>query len=289
MGGVWELDLPHNQQSVLLAFADHADHEGHNVFPSHKLVAWKCGYGKAAVRRIVHKLLKSEILVLENTGSGGTGKPNSYSIHLDKGIKKLPFVSDHDWGSKRPPDWGSKRPPVTNATGDHFDDGLGIISDGLGIAAKVPQPYNHHEPSNNHQPKSDQKALKVSTEEIYKAYPRKIAKLEALKAIQKALKSVPAQVLLDKTKEFAAAWNESEDLTYCPHPATWFNGQRFNDDPSTWIRNGHRSPSVLALRGLDKIDGSRYNALPDDERWPARQEDIRRVAAGQEPIYGADL
>jgi hypothetical protein len=30
-GLVWELDLPHNEAWVLMAMADHADHDGHNV------------------------------------------------------------------------------------------------------------------------------------------------------------------------------------------------------------------------------------------------------------------
>ena len=56
MGQVWNLDLPQNEQSVLLALADHADHNGGNVFPSNGLVAWKIGVSEDTVRRAKKKL-----------------------------------------------------------------------------------------------------------------------------------------------------------------------------------------------------------------------------------------
>jgi hypothetical protein len=41
-----------------------------------------------------------------------------------------------------------------------------------------------------------------------------------------------------------------DDRKYVPHPATWFNGGRYEDDPSTWARSaaqpnqGHGSPRI---------------------------------------------
>jgi hypothetical protein len=74
-----------------------------------------------------------------------------------------------------------------------------------------------------------------SIEEIYQAYPLKVGKPAALKAIQKALKKYPFETLLEKTKQFAAVRNG--DLAFCPHPSTWFNQERFNDSPDTWKRS----------------------------------------------------
>ncbi len=71
-------------------------------------------------------------------------------------------------------------------------------------------------------------------EEIYRLFPRKVAKPEALKAIQKALTKVSFHDLCSKTQAFAAARNG--DVAFCPHPATWFNQERYNDDPSTWVQ-----------------------------------------------------
>ncbi len=75
-------------------------------------------------------------------------------------------------------------------------------------------------------------------EEIYCAFPRKVGKPNALKAIRSALSKTPFDVLLQKTKDFASTRNG--DVSFCPHPATWFNQERYNDDPSTWVRDNNQ-------------------------------------------------
>lgn len=77
-------------------------------------------------------------------------------------------------------------------------------------------------------------------EAIYKAYPLKKGKPSALLAIRKALKNCSAADLLEKTEAFSMARNG--DMAFCPHPATWFNDERYNDDPSTW--NPRQQPNT---------------------------------------------
>lgn len=75
--------------------------------------------------------------------------------------------------------------------------------------------------------------------EIYAAYPKKVGKPAAMKAIAKALLAVDSPTLLQKTSDFAtavAAW-PVEDRRFVPHPATWFNQERYNDDPAEWTRS----------------------------------------------------
>ncbi|HEU4341481.1 MAG TPA: HNH endonuclease domain-containing protein, partial [Candidatus Binatia bacterium] len=76
--------------------------------------------------------------------------------------------------------------------------------------------------------------VKVTAEMVYDAYPLKVGKQSALKSIERCFKTTGPEVLLERTKQFAAARNG--DLDYCPHPTTWFNQGRFNDDPATWAR-----------------------------------------------------
>ncbi len=84
-------------------------------------------------------------------------------------------------------------------------------------------------------------------EEIYAAYPKHVAKPNALRAIKRALKSVTADYLLQRTKLFAATYNG--EVQFIPYPASWFNGARFNDDPATWRRspptNGKHQPGII--------------------------------------------
>lgn len=81
-------------------------------------------------------------------------------------------------------------------------------------------------------PKSAHAEAEAEAEAIYKIYPLKVSKGDAIKAIRKALARVPFEELRVKTEAFARARNG--DLGFCPNPATWFNGERYNDPPETW-------------------------------------------------------
>lgn len=70
--------------------------------------------------------------------------------------------------------------------------------------------------------------------EIYEQYPRKVARPEAIRAICSAIdRGTPAEVLLERTKAYAKIRGQQSN-GFTPHPSTWFNQDRFNDDPSTW-------------------------------------------------------
>lgn len=75
-------------------------------------------------------------------------------------------------------------------------------------------------------------------EAIYQAYPRKVGRQDALKAINKALTKLNAAALLERVQRYTAIvarWPE-KDWPFCPHPATWFNRGRYDDDPAAWLR-----------------------------------------------------
>lgn len=82
------------------------------------------------------------------------------------------------------------------------------------------------------EPEPDRKAQAV---QIYNAYPRKVARPNALKAIEKALKKTPFEIILAAVLTFAKA-REGEDSQFTPHPATWFNRQSYLDEPGELAR-----------------------------------------------------
>jgi len=65
-------------------------------------------------------------------------------------------------------------------------------------------------------------------EEIYEAYPRHVAKAEALKAIEKAIKIVSPEILLELTKKYSRQI-VGKDPQFTPYPSTWFNQRRWED------------------------------------------------------------
>lgn len=123
MGIAWEGKLPQNEKFVLLAYADHADHEGNGIFPSIGLIAWKTGYSTRNVTRIKQGLIKKGILVQTGTKDSGT---QIYRIDTEK-IPKLPDrkrnflssdnLSPHD--NLSPPPDTRVTPPLTPVSPPH--------------------------------------------------------------------------------------------------------------------------------------------------------------------------
>jgi DNA-directed RNA polymerase specialized sigma54-like protein len=74
MSQVWELDLPHNAQSIFLALADHADDDGY-CYPSVGRLAWKTGYGVRQVQRTLKDLRDQKLAI--PTGSVVGGRHNT--------------------------------------------------------------------------------------------------------------------------------------------------------------------------------------------------------------------
>jgi hypothetical protein len=93
--------------------------------------------------------------------------------------------------------------------------------------------------------------LPITAEDIYAAYPRKVGKQAAVKAINKAAKRVGSlSELLSCTKAYAAAtatW-PAADKQFIPHPATWFNRGSYDDDPKEWVRGAAATPSQFTRK-----------------------------------------
>lgn len=79
-------------------------------------------------------------------------------------------------------------------------------------------------------------------DQIYQAYPLKKGKPDALRAIVGAMnRGNDFDLLLSKTKAYSAA--RGGDLSFVPNPSTWFNQDRFKDDPETWVRTNGEKPN----------------------------------------------
>jgi len=108
-------------------------------------------------------------------------------------------------------------------------------------------------------------------EKIYKAYPRKVGKGAALKAIQNAVKRLEVLVdkeqidnaetfLAGKVQAFASS-PKGQAGQFCPHPATWFNQERYFDDPAEWQDRGGQQAQGQA-GGIPRVD----TATPEQRR-----------------------
>jgi hypothetical protein len=69
------------------------------------------------------------------------------------------------------------------------------------------------------------------SEDLYASYPRHIGRGAALKAIEKALKKVPYGRLSAALQAYCRKVEaERTEDQFIPHPATWFNQERYDDD-----------------------------------------------------------
>ncbi len=102
------VDLPTNRKFVLLKFADHADHDGRNAYPSLGRIAHECRLSKRLVRIVVAELVKEKILVIEGNESGGRGKPRNYRVDVEQAKELHPLA----------PYWGARK-PFSVALSDH--------------------------------------------------------------------------------------------------------------------------------------------------------------------------
>lgn len=85
-------------------------------------------------------------------------------------------------------------------------------------------------------------------EVFWDAFPRRIAKKDAMKVLYRIRKSdeVPFEILISAVKNFARTM-VGKDMKFVPYPATWLNAGRWDDDPSALLDG--KVKAVLALAG----------------------------------------
>lgn len=237
---VWEKDhgFRDSALNVFLLVADNANRDG-ICWPSVETMALFC--------RVSPRMVQRQLRVLEDSGFirtvKRTGTSNVYEINEAKldGCRDL-------------------RPRKQGVNSSSSPGGVTPMSPGgelqftPGVTPMSPKPVlNPQEPS----------FVEEKAEAIYQAYPRKIAKDSALKAIRKILAKYPAEKLLSATLAFAAAverWPE-DDKRFVPYPATWFNRGSYNDDPKNWARTYDANNRKSNGRGFESSNLAQYAVL----------------------------
>ncbi len=96
------------------------------------------------------------------------------------------------------------------------------------------------------------KSSSSQAEELYQIYPKKVGKPAALRAIQRALNKHPFNYVVERVRLYAQTYNGP--LEFAPNPSTFFNQERFRDDPATWRRsagtNGKPPPAIIRPDGF---------------------------------------
>jgi len=105
-------------------------------------------------------------------------------------------------------------------------------------------------------------------EMIYEAYPRKVARPAAIQAIRRALQGHSFDWLLERVQKYAECV-EGSSKKFIPHPATWFNQARYDDDESDWA-NTDTGPDLFSgirqvQREMSDERGVQTRRLPESD------------------------
>ncbi len=102
-------------------------------------------------------------------------------------------------------------------------------------------------------------------------YPRKVGKGQAVKAYRSALKKATADALAAAVVA-QASMLMAKGVDFCPHPATWLNGERWLDETSATAPIERRERSIISERDMRPFEGD-----PDDaQEWSAWQRSERQ-------------
>jgi hypothetical protein len=68
-------------------------------------------------------------------------------------------------------------------------------------------------------------------EQFWTAYPRKVGKPAARRAFATACRKCPLPEMGAGLRRWRAYWAYRNEPQFVPHPSTWLNQERWNDDP----------------------------------------------------------
>jgi hypothetical protein len=210
ISAVWT-HSPYRGENLLLhlALADFANDEG-TCFPSVPTLARKARCSEVWARRCVRRMIDDGLLEIVEQGLG-RGNVNRYRL--------LPLVD------KTESELGySEKGVTTQRERGNSDASLSYIG-------------NRHEPSH----------VASLFARFWEAYPRKVSKGTASKAFSRVMARADAptiDVLLSAVSRYAASVS---DPRYVAHPATWLNGERWNDEV------GGNAPASAIVRVPEEI------------------------------------
>lgn len=179
------------QKFVLLMLANHCNDHTRQCNPSQKLLAEECSMGLSTLKRHIAFLEEAGYVETVNVFKDNVQKPNQYLLKFDTSPNRATPPSKSGYSPS--PDWATEPEVKTRIE-------------------PVVQKNNYFE-------------------DFWKAYPRKTNKGFAKKVFEKLkvddvmlTKMIQAIYVQNKT-----VWKD-KDQQYIPHPSTWLNGERWEDE-----------------------------------------------------------
>lgn len=195
----WVLDAEISDRAVRVyaILARYADSETLQAFPSRETLGKRARCNAKAITRAVEELVAIGAVIKQHRKNGEAYQSNLYTLRRVGPNLTL-------GGDKPDPRVGSD---LTLG---------GVQNDPLTITTKL-------------EPKERYNA-QTEFEHFWALYPRKVGKIAAQKAWAKTAKENDPQTILDGLTRFANDPNKPSP-EFLPHPATWLNEGRWEDEP----------------------------------------------------------
>jgi hypothetical protein len=179
------------QKFVLVMLANHCNDHTRQCNPSQKLLAEECSMGLSTLKRHIASLEEAGYVETVNVFKDNVQKPNQYLLKFDTSPNRATPPSKSGYSPS--PDWATEPEVKTRIE-------------------PVVQKNNYFD-------------------EFWKAYPRKTNKGFARKVFEKlkvddAMLTKMIQAIYVQNKN---VWKD-KDQQYIPHPSTWLNGERWDDE-----------------------------------------------------------
>lgn len=238
----WILDADLSDRAIRLwcILSRYATDEG-RAWPGRPKLAERLRCSVNSLDRAVDELVSAEAMKVEpHYRSDGSRAANSYWLW-----PALPPSTDTP---PLPTHGGTPSPP------------MGVPLPTHGAASRKEHQRKEHQTGILRPPddeRTDQQLISDAFTAFWKSYPRKTAKGEALKVWPRAIKAAGGDLgkIVGGVRRYAADPNLPEPQ-FIPHPASWLNGQRWDDEPlPPRATNGHRpassANSVFQVVGSD--------------------------------------
>ncbi len=230
---------------VLICLANYADKDG-SAHPGQKRLAEDAGVSERSVREALKSLEQAEIITREHRHRGdGTRTSDAYSLQMNM-RQDLPEVEadNRQILSRQPADSAGQYKPN-------------------GLSEPVREPSD-----------ARARAILSDFDEFYAQYPRKVGRPSAERAYAKAVRKFSPAAILRGLLRAAAEWERRQTpRDKIPHPSTWLNDHRFNDNPEDQANapDQNQPPGNAKQSRSDKA-----------HRFAARQAEIIRRQEGRE-------
>ena len=188
---------------VLYWIADHHNGETGKCFPSINRLSYICEMCETSVKSHLRQLEKVGLIKRFSRVRPDGGKTsNQYSLCFSDVELFNDGQNTTMGGSKSDYGHGQNTP-------------INLVTNNLGIKPSILAQSNEY--------------LDTKFNDFYTSYPRKTARGAAKVSWRKACKGVDADVIISQAVLFAASV-EGKDKKFIPHPATWLNQERWDDE-----------------------------------------------------------